>query len=802
MSFIKKKSLFDNNFQEKAKKLKIKNTKDKDIHISVAKSKSFSFGRISFGSTGGVKINGKVLIVKSLGYQTVGFNHITKKVVTKKDIGRSAARILDYMKREDSAQDLNKEELADNSLVYNHEKLLSKEEVSEIRKDWIENGIKGGQHHLIISSGQDLDREENAVMVRNTMSRFKEETGKNFDYQFVFHTDKGENEDGSQKNPHSHVLLTSDRKNDIKITQEQLQMLKIIAAEETLKIVDSKNDSTRDLDYQIDKDKKHLVNMQISNNLQNNLSEERKNILEIEKIELQIGFKEFVKDIEFKSGDIELLKEIQKAEGNLTFLERQDHYLLKEKDLHFIDQKLNQLNKGFDTEKLTELKEIKGSLSNEDFDKYEKVMAAKNYQFSINKLIETKDREDSRLVTQKDLADLDKANKWVANEEKKLSPEDKAVADKFYGNEWKQVDKIIDFENQKSILLSKSAEQIKNEKIDFVNNKIAELNSKLEDTMIKETLLSLKEEFIQSNKAESIHLENTDKRLVAASDIGKKLEEQTGWKDQEVKLVDREKELHKNIDFNMNSILSSLSKDKTILEAEIANIKESGKDNIDNNVADQLKEIDKTIKRDSDTVFVKESNNESGKKEISESEIWEKIKEVGAERNKLKAEGNEETFEFRNKQKEFINLQLVLQNGLDLNKLEAWKKTVTEVREEKDKNGEIVKIEPKMTIENAEQYIQNTKKQSEELFKAGIFDKDFKFVDNKAKEILFENSDKSNSKLSEINLEAYKEVQNNNKEEIFKEKEINLANVMNTIHENVNSLSKDNKEEKDTQRQK
>ena len=30
--------------------------------------------------------------------------------------------------------------------------------------------------------------------------------------------------------------------------------------------------------------------------------------------------------------------------------------------------------------------------------------------------------------------------------------------------------------------------------------------------------------------------------------------------------------------------------------------------------------------------------------------------------------------------------------------------------EEKDKNGEIVKIEPKMTIENAEQYIQNTKK--------------------------------------------------------------------------------------------
>jgi len=570
----------------KSAKLKLSIAKNDSTNNLVKQKSSHSSFHISHGN--GISINGKKFIVKSMGYQVSGFDKKAQKKITRKDVANSAKRIMDYIKREDSQNDYDSE----NSLIYNFEKELLHDELKDLKSNIEE---LAGVHHLAISAGQDLDREENAIMVRNTMSRFQEETGKNMDYVFAFHTDKLDNE-GNVKNAHAHIVMYSEsNKNDIMINGEQLQMLKIIAAEETLKILDDRGDHDKFLEREIEYAKEFHTKILISNDLMNEFKETKSNITMEEQFNLKIAFSE---DNSFSKKDLETFGEIQKAKGYQEYLERTD------------------------------------------------------------------------------------------GDEKKL---------------------------------------------DYIKGKIETLTNALEDKNIDEKLKSKIEEFKESASAKEIHSDATDERLKAASKIGQEIEKQTGFKDKETQLIDKELTSNRDIKFSTESAVESLLKGKEQLEQEFKDMKEFGKDFVSLSKSEQIQELAKNSNRSAST-----------DSEEMKSTAAAKASTVAAERNQLKQgeQGEGDSLLFKQKQQEFMNLKFVEKDGLNLNELNSWKNEVV--------GGK------KLSEENAQQFVDNSIKHAEELKKAGIFNEDYKFTDDRSKEILLNNADKSVEKIAEINLEDLK----------------------------------------------
>lgn len=568
----------------KSSKLKLSIAKN-DSTKNLAKQKN-SNSRFHLSTNKGISINGKKFIVKSMGYQVSGFDKKSGKVITRKDVGNSLKRIMDYIKREDSQNDYDSE----NSLLYNFEKELTHDELKDLKSNIEE---LAGVHHLAISAGQDLDREENAIMVRNTMSRFKEETGKNMEYVFAFHTDKLD-KDGEIKNAHAHIVMYSEtNKNDIMINNEQLQMLKIIAAEETLKILDDRGDHDKFLEREIQHSKELHEKIQISNDLMNQFKESKSDLAVEEQFNLKIEFAK--QENPFSKEDLEIFSQLQKAKGYETHLERTN------------------------------------------------------------------------------------------GDEKKL---------------------------------------------EFIKEKIGALENSLEDKNIEEKLKAMIEDFKSSDAAKSIHSNATDERLIEASKTGREIEKQTGFKDKEEQLIDRELTSNRDIKFSTDSAVESLLKGKDQLEQEFKDMKEFGKDFVSLSNAEKIQELSKNADRSA-----------SMDSHEMKSEAEAKASTVASERNQLKEE-NSDSLLFKQKQQEFMNLKFVEKDGLNMNELNEWKSNVVS-------NNQLSET-------NAQQFLDNSIKHAEELVKAGIFDENYKFTDERSREILLTNADKSVEKIAEINLEDLK----------------------------------------------
>ena len=265
---------------------------------------------ISVGKKG-VQVAGKTLVVTTK-FNKSGYNNRTGKTVSNKQLGGHAAASLSYMNQESRNTDLERDEELSN--VYNKDGRMTNEELKEKQQELEEKGAQAFRR-TELSPGQDLSREEMETLVRNTMQRFEETTGKSYsDYQFAIHT--------NTKNVHAHINIQGDKQN-IEWNREQLQTFKVIAAEETRNLLNDRVQE-RALDRQIERESKHLERLTAAEKI-NQETKSLKSDLRGEKTEeVEKLVQEKTKDISFSKAEIEQIKEVERANGYLQHLQKNE----------------------------------------------------------------------------------------------------------------------------------------------------------------------------------------------------------------------------------------------------------------------------------------------------------------------------------------------------------------------------------------------------------------------------------------------------------------------------------------------
>lgn len=709
----------------KSKKIKLKTPKENDTNISTSHQNNTSFN-FKITTNNGFKINGKQFIVKSTGfYETGGLaKDGTKNRLTKEAVGKGAASALSYINRSDSVQDIQKNE--EESLVYNMEKQLSSTEFIE-KIDEYKQG-KEAFHHLVISPGQDLSRDEMISLARNTLAKFQEKTGKKLECHFAFHTDKGRDEEGKFINSHIHVIAVGS-KSDVRFTPAQLQEFKVIACQETVKkLIDKhQNSEAQQLFNSLKRDEEFLVKLKISEALNTKLYEERKKIVAEETVLYKIKMREINENSKiFSREDLEIFKEMQSVKGNRDYVSRTDATNLYEKEF-------KQQTKNIDS-KIKELGE----------DKYKKFLDLKNQDK------ETFEKYSGALKYKESKKDEEKAEKWIKSFDQKykdLDPED-----------LKKFNKIEFQKEMKKELESKTHDQFKAEKLAKIDAKLDVLNSKLTDKDIEKNIDSFIEKVKELPEMKNIKEIKTEERVSFAGKTGREIEERTGFKNKEETMKEKEREKHKDMKISVDATVDALLKSKETLEKDYYTIRNEVKDEVSEETKEEVKDAVKMIeqgefKRVSEAQLSSENDQEAKEKL---KEISKDAKEfsigIANERNKAKSASGEESDEFRSLQKQFMILKIVENDGLQDAALEKWKKNRKE----------------NISEENADQFIKNNKEFAKELVDAGILKEsgnDFSFVDDRAKEILFENFKCEISVIANKNLEDMKmQMEANNKD--------------------------------------
>ena len=163
----------------------------------------------------------------------------------------------------------------------------------------------------------------------------------------------------------------------------------------------------------------------------------------------------------------------------------------------------------------------------------------------------------------------------------------------------------------------------------------------------------------------------------------------------------------------------------------------------------------------------------------------DKVKSQTNEFRKMRDHSDQSSKEFRESQRGFMDGQAVIRDGVSKEALEQFAKFAV------DKNL--------MSVENAQQFVENSLKNAENLEKVGILEKvgdgEYKFKDEKAKEILAENLGKDYKVLAKENLEAYgdfRDLQTVQKDQYKEEKSVDQSK-----DKDFSEKSKDNSAEHD-----
>lgn len=134
---------------------------------------------------------------------------------------------------------------------------------------------------------------------------------------------------------------------------------------------------------------------------------------------------------------------------------------------------------------------------------------------------------------------------------------------------------------------------------------------------------------------------------------------------------------------------------------------------------------------------------------VNFEEVKNKLNEIKSERSSLMMKKDENEVELKIVQSKFIDTTLVKENGFNKTKLEEWGefRINNAPKHEKEETKEIVS-----------KYKEAVANRVDNLEAAGILKEDGRFVDGKAKEILFENAGKNIQEIVNVNKEAYKEI--------------------------------------------
>jgi hypothetical protein len=171
-------------------------------------------------------------------------------------------------------------------------------------------------------------------------------------------------------------------------------------------------------------------------------------------------------------------------------------------------------------------------------------------------------------------------------------------------------------------------------------------------------------------------------------------------------------------------------------------------------------------------------------KEEIKDEIKNLITNIQIERAELK--GQEQTPEFKNKQQEFMNLQFVKRDGYDAKQIENWANSSVE--------------KGKLSLDDATKFINNCADHAKDLQENKILDELGNFIDDKAREVLYQNFNKSLSEISQANNLAFETINQdsviesvyNSYEQFSEQLELGDASRKkhNELEQNLNTLSK------------
>lgn len=359
----------------------------------------------------------------------------------------------------------------------------------------------------------------------------------------------------------------------------------------------------------------------------------------------------------------------------------------------------------------------------------------------VEKLDLTKDQADSIKAYEKangykqflekqenpDPVKLQKAEQWKQDTYNKLDDitkdkhtQLKVEVDKFNeSKEFKEINqKFIDSAKQE---MNKTSQSLKNLSQDYKSSFFHKGDDKHADILEKHSVkLAHKADNLDNKKFKNISLDSVLNK--ADSNDRESLNELTNDLKKDIK------SLSKNVSAELNS---AYNKEKGGLFLE--------HDKVSKKDANEIEELKKDLDKRS-----------SGKdmEQISNSfQIEAKLVKAIEERQKHSK--NQNSKEFRDAQTQFFNVQAVKRDGVDLNEIEKYTNYAI-------KNG-------RMTEENAERFKANAETHANELKKAGILksngDNSFSFTDDKSREILYDNHNKSIKEISSLNKENLKQVQ-------------------------------------------
>lgn len=342
---------------------------------------------------------------------------------------------------------------------------------------------------------------------------------------------------------------------------------------------------------------------------------------------------------------------------------------------------------------------------------------------------------------------FEKANGYKQFLEKQDNP-DPAKLQK--ADQWKQdvLNKMDDITKDKHTQLKVEIDKFNNSKeFEDINNKFKQ--------EAKEATLKVSQELKDISKEYKPHIFKKGDAQYSNSveKTAKKMEYQAAN-------FDNKKFKNVSLDSVLNKAeaLSRESKDEAIQEIvkDVKNIsKDATKENNSSYNNEQkgglFLEHDKVSKDDTNEIQntlkgleEKRSSSKIMSEVVKHVEMKDKLESAQSER--FKHSKNQQSAEFRAAQTKFFNAQAVLRNGVDLNKIDNYVDYAV-------KSG-------KMTQENGDRFKSNAKVHANELTKAGILNKEsdteFKFTDEKSRELLYDNHDKSIKEISKINKDDLK----------------------------------------------
>ena len=142
-------------------------------------------------------------------------------------IGKSAVANMKYISREKANEheiDIN-EEL---SHLYDKDaRKLSTKQEAELISNLETKGITSFRR-IMISPERDTTAEEMAQITKRTLAAFEEKTGKKYDAVFAIHT--------NTEHTHAHILITSNKYNYLRLSKQELRLLRQTAVIKTNEI--------------------------------------------------------------------------------------------------------------------------------------------------------------------------------------------------------------------------------------------------------------------------------------------------------------------------------------------------------------------------------------------------------------------------------------------------------------------------------------------------------------------------------------------------------------------------------------